>query len=72
MRAALLVVSLVISGCAADCGPDWYQVGERDGRLGVYSQVDYYAARCSGARPDAARYAEGYRAGFAQRPVPNW
>jgi hypothetical protein len=72
MRAALVLWSLLVSGCAADCGPDWYQIGERDGRLGAQSQVDYYAARCSGARPDAARYAEGYRAGFARRPIPNW
>lgn len=72
MRATVVSLSLVISGCAADCGPDWYQIGERDGRLGAQSQVEYYAARCGGARPDAARYAEGYRAGFARRPVPNW
>jgi hypothetical protein len=61
----------VLAGCAADCGPDWYQVGERDGRLGAQSQLENYAARCGG-RPDAARYAEGYRAGFAQRPIPTW
>jgi hypothetical protein len=70
VRRALLLC-LALSGCAADCGPDWYQVGERDGRIGVQSQAENYAARCS-SRPDAERYAEGYRAGFARRPVPNW
>jgi hypothetical protein len=72
MRLVIIACCLALSGCAADCGPDWYQVGERDGRLGAQSQVENYAARCGGARPDAARYAEGYRAGFAHRPVPNW
>ena len=62
MRTAVVWCSLLVSGCAADCGPDWYQIGERDGRLGVQSQVDSYAAR----------YTEGYRAGFARRPIPNW
>ena len=72
MRLAVVFLSSVISGCAADCGPDWYQLGERDGRLGVQSQVELYAARCTGARPDEARYTEGYRVGFSQRPIPNW
>jgi hypothetical protein len=72
MRLVIIACCLALPGCAADCGPDWYQVGERDGRLGAQSQVENYAARCGGARPDAARYAEGYRAGFAQRPIPNW
>ena len=71
MRAALVSLSLILAGCAADCGPDWYQIGERDGRLGAQSQVAYYATRCGGGA-DAARYAEGYRAGFARRPIPNW
>jgi hypothetical protein len=70
MRAALLLC-LALSGCASDCGPDWYEVGMRDGRINAGSQVERYAGRC-GARPDETRYAEGYSAGFAQRPIPNW
>ena len=72
---AIILLCLAVSGCAADCGPDWYEVGARDGRINAGSQVERYAGRC-GARPDEApqfeRYAEGYAAGFAQRPIPNW
>ncbi|MCD6041771.1 MAG: hypothetical protein K0R40_1374 [Burkholderiales bacterium] len=62
---------MALAGCAADCGPDWYEIGSRDGRLGAQGQIENYARRC-GTAPDATRYAEGYRAGFAQRPIPNW
>jgi hypothetical protein len=65
------LVCAALAGCTADCGQDWRQLGERDGRLGASSQLENYAARC-GTRPDAERYNEGYRAGFAQRPIPNW
>ena len=73
----LAVCGLMLSGCtgmtSADCGPDWYQIGQRDGRLGAQPQAERYAARCgAGGQPDAARYTEGYQAGFAQRPPPNW
>jgi hypothetical protein len=71
MRTAVIFLSFVISGCAADCGGDWHEIGQRDGRLGAQSQSDSYAARC-GAAVDAERYAAGYRAGFAQRPAPSW
>jgi hypothetical protein len=70
MRILLLACAL-LSGCASDCGPDWYQVGQRDGRINAGPQLASYAGRCSPA-PDAALYAEGYAAGFAQRPIPNW
>ena len=71
MRTAALLVVLA-SGCAADCGADWYELGARDGRLGAEAQAEVYAARC-GVKPDAARYEEGYRAGSAQRPrVPSF
>ena len=68
MRITALALAFVVCGCASDCGGDWYQVGARDGRIGAEPQIDNYAARCSGVQPDAARYAEGYAAGFAQRP----
>ena len=68
----------LITGCAGmndmDCRADWYQVGQRDALLGAspQQQLDVYASRCGGAQPDAVRYMEGYRAGFAARPAPNW
>lgn len=65
MRAALLPV-LLLSGCAVDCGPDWYDIGARDGRLGAY-QAQLYASRCS-TPVDTQRYDEGWQAGAAQRP----
>ena len=71
MRSALLACILALAGCATDCGPDWYQVGERDGRINAGSQISRYAARCS-PPPDEARYTAGYAAGFALRPPPNW
>ncbi|HYN11246.1 MAG TPA: hypothetical protein VET51_01220 [Burkholderiales bacterium] len=61
-----------LAGCAsADCTSDWQGLGQRDGRLGAQPQAEAYAARCGG-QADVARYMEGYRAGFRERPVPNW
>jgi hypothetical protein len=66
---------LTLSGCAGlagvDCGPDWYAIGQRDGRMNAGLQAQSYAARCA-VQVDTARYLEGYRAGFAQRPLPSW
>jgi hypothetical protein len=72
ITAALLAATL-LAGCAtsSDCGPDWYAVGQRDGRLGAPPQDQYYASRCT-APVDPARYASGWEAGFAQRPLPTW
>ena len=74
MRRLAILAGLALAGCAAggvDCGPDWRSVGQRDGRINAGSQVQNYAARC--ATPvDAAAYEEGYREGFAQRPISNW
>ena len=69
MQYALLLAACVLAGCAADCGSDWRETGRRDGALGA-QQAHVYAARCPGM--DSTRYAEGYSAGFAQRPPPNW
>jgi hypothetical protein len=70
MKSALLSL-VILSGCAgistADCGSDWYAVGQRDGRLGADPQADGYAARCGG-QIDRARYAEGWDSGWAMRP----
>jgi hypothetical protein len=72
---SVIFVCLVVGGCAAgaDCGPDWYAIGQRDGRLGAQmdAQVASYATRCT-AQVDQARYAEGWRDGFSARPIPLW
>jgi hypothetical protein len=70
-RLAMLMCVGGLAGCAtaADCGPDWFAVGERDGRINAGSQVERYAARC-GVPVDRARYEEGYQRGFAERPRP--
>jgi hypothetical protein len=66
------MVCAVVAGCAglgsADCGPDWYAIGQRDGRLGAQPQEQIYAARCGGV--DAVRYREGWQDGFSRRPTP--
>jgi hypothetical protein len=54
-----------------DCGPDWHAIGQRDGRMNAGLQAESYAARCA-VQVDTARYLEGYRAGFAERPLPSW
>ena len=75
MRLITVLAALALTGCAgsgsSDCGPDWRSVGQRDGRMNAGSQAANYAARC-GTPVDSAAYEEGYRAGFAQRPPPNW
>ena len=65
----------ILGGCASlgssDCTADWYQVGKRDGRLGAQPQAEIYQRRCgAAAQVDAARYSEGWRDGFAERPKP--
>jgi hypothetical protein len=77
MRTTVVITltTLFIGGCAtgADCGTDPFQLGRRDGRLGagLDAQADIYGARC-GAPIDRTRYAEGYREGFRERPIPLW
>ena len=51
MRYALLFCVLLIGGCAAmtqsACGSaNWYEVGERDGLIGVPPRIDTYAYQC--------------------------
>jgi hypothetical protein len=62
-------LTAILAGCAAltpDCGSDWYEVGQNDGRIGASSQVERYAKNCSGI--DRKRYEEGHAAGIAARP----
>ena len=67
----LLLLPFLVAGCATvDCGSDWFAIGQRDGRINAGSQAERYAVKCTGI--DTARYGEGYREGFAQRPTPSW
>jgi hypothetical protein len=59
------------SGCTAlstDCAQDWYQSGERHGRLGIQPWDVQYAGAC-GERFDQARYASGWQTGASARPA---
>jgi len=76
MRALVCVSAcLLATGCAsfggAECGADAYSLGQRDGRLGATHQAPLYDQRCP-APVDRAKYEEGWRVGFGQRPTPLW
>ena len=73
MKRLCLLGMLLLTGCAstADCGPDWFSIGERDARINAGSQIERYAARCGGP-VDRARYEEGYAEAFSKRPIPLW
>lgn len=68
-----MALFFTVAGCAgvdlADCGSDWYAIGQRDGRLGAQGQEELYVGRC-GSKVDAARYRDGWRDGFGRRPRP--
>ncbi|HYL24820.1 MAG TPA: hypothetical protein VEV21_10535 [Burkholderiales bacterium] len=58
-------------GCAAlstDCAQNWYESGERHGRLGIQAWDVQYAAAC-GSRFDQTRYVAGWQAGASARPA---
>ena len=72
MRYALLFCVLLIGGCAAmtqsACGSaNWYEVGERDGLIGVPPRIDTYAYQCSKqqVQVSAADYMNGWWTGNA-------
>ena len=67
---AVAVTSLSLAGCAGmDAGEcrnaNWYDLGFRDGILGIQRQDEVYATQCGrhGADPDRARYVQGWREG---------
>ena len=72
MKKTILLLVALLAGCAgtADCGSDWYAIGERDGLLGAPFQAEQYAGHCSTI--DTARYDEGFRVASARRPLPSW
>jgi len=62
---------LLNGGCAAlspDCAQNWYESGQRHGRLGIQPWDVQYAAAC-GSRFDQARYVSGWQAGASERPA---
>ena len=67
---ALIALLVLLGGCAgmsdADCrGANWYDVGYRDARFKLQSQVGVYAQQCEryAVMVDAARYEQGLREG---------
>jgi hypothetical protein len=69
---ASVIALIALAGCAdlgaVDCGPDWYAIGQRDGRIGAQPQDASYAQRCGAV--DAVRYREGWQDGTSARPRP--
>jgi hypothetical protein len=66
------LLALAAGGCASigvDTSTDWYSIGGRDGRLGVWPQIEYLQSRFS-TSSDRDLYIRGWDAGFAQRPGP--
>jgi len=62
---------LLNGGCAdlsPDCAQNWYESGQRHGRLGIQPWDVQYAAAC-GSRFDQARYVSGWQAGASERPA---
>lgn len=65
----LVLISLLVAGCATNGSTNWYDIGARDGRLGAFPQDDYLESRFS-TSADRAQYLRGWDAGFAQRRGP--
>jgi hypothetical protein len=72
VRYAILVSVLLFGGCAAmtqsACsGANWYELGERDGLIGVPPRIDTYAYQCArqNVQASAADYMNGWWLGNA-------
>lgn len=67
MKAAVLLLGLLASGCAqfvgGDCQRDWYEAGEHSGRVGATRAGDLYAAACGSF--DTARFQQGWAEGYS-------
>lgn len=70
LRLLIAAAAFAVSACAgfdvAECrGADWYDLGFRDAIFGLQPQDEVYASNCAphGLKPDAARYAQGWREG---------
>ena len=68
------LTAATLAGCASaptECSANWYEIGQRDGRLGAAPQAGYYQAHCT-SPIDRARYQSGWEDGYARRPLPLW
>jgi len=72
MRYLSLVLIVLVGGCAgmsqsACGGSNWYDLGERDGLIGVPPRIDTYAYQCSrqSVQVSAADYMNGWWMGNA-------
>lgn len=72
MRYVPVLLVLLLGGCAAmtqsACGTgSWYDLGERDGLIGVPPRIDTYAYQCSrqNVQVSAADYMNGWWMGNA-------
>jgi len=63
----------ILGGCASapDCGSNWRDLGANEGRIGARPNTERYGASCPG-KFDEARYMEGWREAYSQRPIPLW
>jgi len=72
MRYLMAISLLVLSGCSsmtqtACSSTNWYDIGERDGLIGVPPRIDTYAYQCSKqqVQVSAADYMNGWWIGNA-------
>jgi hypothetical protein len=72
MRYAILAALVAVSGCstmtpAACGGTNWYELGERDGLIGVPPRIDTYAYQCAKhqVQVSGAGYMDGWWIGNA-------
>jgi hypothetical protein len=72
MRTPLLILLLVLAGCAemtqsACGGSNWYDLGERDGLMGGPPRIDTYAYQCAkqNVKASEADYMNGWWIGNA-------
>ena len=67
LAAACVAMNCSCAAFSPDCAQNWYESGERHGRLGIQPWDVQYAAAC-GERFDRLRYASGWQAGSSARP----
>ena len=73
LRSLRISAALAVAGLSACAGLDagqcrdanWYEIGYRDARYKLQSQVELYTQQCErhGVKVDAARYEQGLRQG---------
>jgi uncharacterized protein DUF2799 len=75
MRIPIVLITLILGGCAAatltenECrGSNWYARGEQDALMGNRPQIDRYSEQCTrfGAAPSEEDYMNGWAAGYGE------